>query len=258
MAGPVVYPIITDHLGSPRKILAQSGALAWSWTNTEPYGYQAPNELHSGSSFTYDGRFPGQRFDRSTGALHNGFRTYSPKLGRYMQSDPLGLAAGWNGFAYVGNSPTLFFDPLGLSKRDEQLIRKTFENSVSEMNNLNLRNDNKFMNNVFGRKSTVPDFVNRALGHPVPGYLDCVGQTDFLMERLRAIQPHLDDEWLFSYDYAPYHQWAVALPMNKADAPIWMDPRANEISTGSPCPSCGGVVGEGSYTKERVDELLGR
>lgn len=64
--------------------------------------------------FKYDGRFPGQRFDGSTGFLHNGFRSYAPTLGRYIQSDPLGLEAGWNTYAYVGGDPVGAVDPWGL------------------------------------------------------------------------------------------------------------------------------------------------
>jgi RHS repeat-associated protein len=111
---PVVYPILTDHLGTPRKILNPSGTLVWSWDAKDPYGYQAPNEMESGTVFTFDLRFPGQRYDKQTGLFHNGFRDYDPKFGRYVQADPIGLEGGWNHYAYAGSSPLNNYDFTGL------------------------------------------------------------------------------------------------------------------------------------------------
>jgi len=43
-----------------------------------------------------------------------GARSYDPELGRFISEDPLGLSAGINPYAYVGNSPVNGTDPSGL------------------------------------------------------------------------------------------------------------------------------------------------
>ena len=47
--------------------------------------------------------------------VYNYYRTYDPSTGRYLESDPIGLVAGLNTYAYVGNMPTTYFDRFGLT-----------------------------------------------------------------------------------------------------------------------------------------------
>ena len=51
---------------------------------------------------------------------YNYFRDYDPSIGRYVESDPIGLNGGLNTFAYVGSRPLRVGDLLGLTAADVQ------------------------------------------------------------------------------------------------------------------------------------------
>jgi RHS repeat-associated protein len=119
VAAPVgvatAYFIHTDQLNTPRAITNGTGALVWQW-DSDPFGKDAPNEQPTGQSvFTFNLRFPGQQFDRESNLHYNYFRDYDPQTGRYIQSDPIGLAGGINTFGYAGASPVRYTDPMGLA-----------------------------------------------------------------------------------------------------------------------------------------------
>ena len=70
----------------------------------------------SGRTVAYNLRFPGQVFDGQAGLHYNYFRDFDPAVGRYIESDPIGLAGGsYSTYAYAGNLPVLFVDPSGLA-----------------------------------------------------------------------------------------------------------------------------------------------
>lgn len=52
--------------------------------------------------------------DSETGLFQN-FRDYDPAVGRYVESDPVGLRGGVNGYSYSIENPVDFSDPYGLS-----------------------------------------------------------------------------------------------------------------------------------------------
>lgn len=103
-----LYYIHNDHLGTPQMLTDQDQSVVWSVEYT-PFGIVTKGNVNFEKS-----RFPGQYFDVATGTSYNYFRDYDPELGRYIQSDPIGLEGGINTYAYVGGNPLSFIDPLGL------------------------------------------------------------------------------------------------------------------------------------------------
>jgi len=109
-----IYYIHPDHLNTPRLIADSTGTTVWRWDQGEPFGNDVPNDNPSeGGPFEFNLRFPGQYIDRETNLAYNYFRDYDPALGRYVESDPIGLRGGLNMYAYVYN-PLTRIDPLGL------------------------------------------------------------------------------------------------------------------------------------------------
>lgn len=104
----------TDHLGTPRvAINVGSGAQQWRWDlQNTAFGDHAPVALESG--YELNMRYPGQFYDKESGLYHNYFRDYEPKTGRYIESDPIGLAGGLATYSYVSGNPLSLFDFLGL------------------------------------------------------------------------------------------------------------------------------------------------
>jgi len=114
MAEAKNYFVYADHLNAPRAISDELGKVVWRW-DSEAFGVTLANEDpdQDGKAFSYNLRFPGQYFDQSTGLHYNGFRDYDPAIGRYIQSDPIGLNGGINTYTYALNNPLRYTDPTG-------------------------------------------------------------------------------------------------------------------------------------------------
>jgi len=86
--------------------------------------------------------FPGQYHNGETRLYYNYFRTYDPSTGRYLESDPIGLVAGLNTYAYVGNMPTMRTDRFGLYEGggiSEVMPGYTYEQYLDLMSNMEYR-----------------------------------------------------------------------------------------------------------------------
>jgi RHS repeat-associated protein len=87
----------------------------WRWDQQEPFGANVPDGNPSGlGAFDLPLRLPGQYFDKETNLSYNYFRDYDPGVGRYVQSDPIGLAGGINIYVYGSGNPLTRYDTFGL------------------------------------------------------------------------------------------------------------------------------------------------
>ena len=111
------YFFINDHLGTPQKVIDETGVVVWS-ADYRPFGEANVTVSTLENNF----RFPGQYFDRETGLHYNWHRYYGPGVGRYLTADPRGLSSGLNLFAYASNNSLTFYDLLGL--REWSIQRK--------------------------------------------------------------------------------------------------------------------------------------
>ena len=103
-----------DWLNAPHIIQNASKQDVWTWDHYA-FGDNASNQNPSGlGAFVYNQRFPGQYKDVETNLNYNYFRDYNPTLGKYVESDPLGLLSGINTYGYVNGDPPLAIDFYGL------------------------------------------------------------------------------------------------------------------------------------------------
>jgi RHS repeat-associated protein len=124
MASPLTHlppgrqsrPNEAKHLNTPRLVADATGTTVWRWDQAEPFGNNPANDDPDGNSVAFDLplRLPGQRYDAETGLHYDYFRDYDPGLGRYPESDPIGLRGGLNTYAYASVSPLSLVDPEGL------------------------------------------------------------------------------------------------------------------------------------------------
>lgn len=96
-----------DERGSIIAVSNASGALLGANAYDE-YGIPGSDNL---------GRFQytGQVWLEEAGLYYYKARMYSPTLGRFLQTDPIGYADGINLYNYVGGDPVNAIDPLGLA-----------------------------------------------------------------------------------------------------------------------------------------------
>lgn len=105
------YYIHTGPTGEPQMMTNATRGKVWD-VAVDPWGKVSP--LSTGTK-DLAMRLPGQWLQAEMADLHqNQWRHYDPSLGRYIETDPLGLEAGQNVYAYVDGRPLESVDTDGL------------------------------------------------------------------------------------------------------------------------------------------------
>lgn len=112
-----LFFVHNDHLATPQAISDSQQNKVWS-VQQKAFG----ESTLSDHQITFNIRFPGQYYDNESGLHYNWHRYYDTQLGRYLQSDPIGLNGGLSTFGYVYQNPMSWVDPDGLIVVSPQTI----------------------------------------------------------------------------------------------------------------------------------------
>lgn len=132
---PTVFAIHTDHLGVPQAVTDDNSKVVWQG-NSDPFGkidVRFATNVTGNRQFEMKLRLPGQVHDAETGLHQNYYRDYDPVIGRYLTTDPIGLAGGLNPYEYAASNPVTKVDPLGLYQSDVHFYMTYFLAIVAGM-----------------------------------------------------------------------------------------------------------------------------
>jgi RHS repeat-associated protein len=219
-----IYYVHTDHLGTPRKITRPyDNGLMWRW-DLNTFGSLAPNSNPAGlGTFTYNLRFPGQYSLNESGLFYNYFRDYDPTMGRYIESDPIGMNGSTaSTYAYTDNNSVNHADPLGLFTSDQHAAMsfEVLSNDPAMLPCLTEVITGSVMLDFLPGSQTVPFSYWHAMAQPGQSAAAAETQSnDFINEQIgkcncRALGYALhtaQDSAAWGHHYKTYYGWVGAL-----------------------------------------------
>jgi RHS repeat-associated protein len=132
--------LYTDHLGSVVATANTAGA------STGIYSYSPYGEPNTTAATGPRFRYTGQQLIPELGLYYYKARFYSPVLGRFLQTDPIGTKDDQNLYAYVGNNPMNRTDPSGLLAKEAIAL-------TGRVGSVAMQGINEFMTGGYGRRA---------------------------------------------------------------------------------------------------------
>jgi RHS repeat-associated protein len=109
---------LSNHLGSASVEVDEAGGLI-TYEEYSPYGDTTFQAGISGAEVRRKRfRYTAKERDQENGFTYHGARYYAPWLGRWTSTDPKGITAGYNLYAYCDGRPTTKVDPDGMDPTD--------------------------------------------------------------------------------------------------------------------------------------------
>ncbi|MFF3871893.1 SpvB/TcaC N-terminal domain-containing protein [Streptomyces sp. NPDC001978] len=106
-----------NHLGSASLELDERAQII-SYEEYAPYGSSTYQAVRSRTETTKRYRYTGKERDEEIGLHYHDARYYAGWLGKWISSDPSGIASGMNTYQYVSGNPVVKFDANGKWETD--------------------------------------------------------------------------------------------------------------------------------------------
>src|SRR5262249_54922594 len=101
-----------DGIGNTVQVTGAGGTVLNKYRYL-PFGETLESQESVANPFTFSGKFGVVQEGNGMTFMRN--RSYDPTQGRFIESDPIGLAGGVNFYAYTNNNPVSSADPSGLA-----------------------------------------------------------------------------------------------------------------------------------------------
>ena len=144
--GGSIYYALTDiqgtvwgYVDSQNNVVARWQYDAWGNVISE---YIAPS---AAALATLRYRFQGREWSVATGLINFRMRWYDSETGRWLSKDPIGLSGGLNLYAFCGNSPIAYLDPLGKNWWSDNVVNPIAEGIFAHWNRNEGLNDSSVL-----------------------------------------------------------------------------------------------------------------